>query len=193
MLLFFCVFQALGAAFHEHDQDENHAPSIHAQQQIVNPKTGRRERIVVNLEAIYPDGHEKGREYCLEELRARAQGSLDIDWNQMRRAKPEKVQESLATPDVELSVGDIPIHRPNDDSARSTKIPIFEDVGPTVKPVKIPIYDGEDPAIAEAEAGIIKKRARREERANRTQKIQVMEVRAEPQTGESAERCRKVD
>jgi checkpoint serine/threonine-protein kinase len=160
----------------------------------VNPKTGRRERIVVSLEAIYPDGHEKGREYCLEEIRAGAQGSLDIDWNQMRRRKPENVAESPRIQDVNLSAGEHEdaIHESNVISTRSTKIPIFEDAGPPVKPVKIPIYGGEDPIVAETEAGVLKRKARREERANRTQKIQVMEVRAEPQTGESSKRCRKL-
>jgi checkpoint serine/threonine-protein kinase len=185
VLFFFCVIQALGAFFNELDQEANHANSIHAQQQTVNPKTGRRERIMVNLEAIYPDGHEKGREYCLEELRARAQGSLDIDWNEMRQRKPKKVEERSPIPEIDLLSfeNDHEASKSTNASAQPGKMSIFEDVGPAIKPVKIPIYDDGDTAAAHKEANATKKKARREERANRTQKIEVMEVRAEPKTG----------
>jgi checkpoint serine/threonine-protein kinase len=185
VLFIFCVFQALGAFFNEHDQEANHANPIHAQQQIVNPKTGRRERIMVNLEAIYPDGHEKGREYSLEELRARGQGSLDIDWNEIRKRRHEKVEKQSPIPEIDLlSLGeDREVPKFTNASPRPAKMPIFEDFESAVKPVKIPIYDDGDTAAAQNQAIANKKKGRREDRANRTQKIQVMEVRAEPQTG----------
>jgi checkpoint serine/threonine-protein kinase len=187
--LVFYVFQALGASFneHEHEQEARNAKSMHPHQQTVNPKTGRRERIVVDLEAVYPDGNEKGREYCLEEIRARAQGLLDIDWNELRKKKVEKVVEQspidLLLPGEE---GELIHDTTNTTKPQPAKISIFEDATPAIKPVKIPIYDDENIPNAQKEAAVMKKKARREERANRTQKIQVLEVRAEPQTGEFA-------
>ena len=64
----------------------NNAPSsIYAsQQQIVNAKTGRIERVFVDLEAVYPNVNDTNEEYCFEELRAKHRGWIEKDW------KPKK-------------------------------------------------------------------------------------------------------
>ncbi|KAI1780067.1 Mad3/BUB1 homology region 1-domain-containing protein [Hypoxylon cercidicola] len=54
------------------------APSKH--QVIVNPQSGKRERVFVNLEAIYPTPEEPGTELSFEELWAASQGWLDVCW-----------------------------------------------------------------------------------------------------------------
>ncbi|KAH8676039.1 Mad3/BUB1 homology region 1-domain-containing protein [Xylariales sp. PMI_506] len=54
------------------------APSKH--QVIVNPVSGRRERVFVNLEAVYPTPEEPGTELSFEELWAAGRGWLDVDW-----------------------------------------------------------------------------------------------------------------
>ncbi|KAI0113979.1 Mad3/BUB1 homology region 1-domain-containing protein [Nemania sp. FL0031] len=51
------------------------APSKH--QVIVNPQNGKRERIFVNLEAVYPTPEEPGTELSFEELWAASRGWLD--------------------------------------------------------------------------------------------------------------------
>lgn len=53
----------------------------------VNPKTGKAERVFVNLEAVYPDG---GHEFSFEELRARRRGWSTQDWRS-KPASPLKV------------------------------------------------------------------------------------------------------
>ncbi|KAI1488709.1 Mad3/BUB1 homology region 1-domain-containing protein [Biscogniauxia mediterranea] len=55
------------------------APSKH--QVIVNPQSGKRERIYVNLEAVYPTPEEPGTELSFEELWAASRGWLDASWD----------------------------------------------------------------------------------------------------------------
>lgn len=55
------------------------APSKH--QIIVNPNNGKRERIFVNLEAVYPTPEEPGTELSFEELWAASRGWLDAQWD----------------------------------------------------------------------------------------------------------------
>ncbi|KAI1828021.1 Mad3/BUB1 homology region 1-domain-containing protein [Xylaria intraflava] len=55
------------------------APSKH--QVIVNPQNGRRERIHVNLEAVYPAPEEPGTELSFEEIWAANRGWLDACWD----------------------------------------------------------------------------------------------------------------
>lgn len=54
------------------------APSKH--QVVVNSQSGKRERIFVNLEAIYPTPEEPGTELSFEELWAANQGWLGVCW-----------------------------------------------------------------------------------------------------------------
>lgn len=54
------------------------APSKH--QVITNPANGRRERVFVNLEAVYPTPEEPGTELSFEELWAGSRGWLDCSW-----------------------------------------------------------------------------------------------------------------
>ncbi|KAI1645621.1 Mad3/BUB1 homology region 1-domain-containing protein [Daldinia loculata] len=54
------------------------APSKH--QVIVNPQSGKRERVFVNLDAVYPTPEEPGTELSFEELWAANQGWLDVSW-----------------------------------------------------------------------------------------------------------------
>ncbi|KAH7034973.1 Mad3/BUB1 homology region 1-domain-containing protein [Microdochium trichocladiopsis] len=56
------------------------APSKH--QIIVNPNSGKRERIFVNLEAVYPTPEEPGTELSFEELWAASRGWLDTNWEE---------------------------------------------------------------------------------------------------------------
>ena len=63
--------------------------------ETVNPRTGRRERVFVNLELVYPDPKPDGsvaEEFCFEELRARHRGWLGRDWKRERleRKRVEK-------------------------------------------------------------------------------------------------------
>ncbi|KAL8679872.1 MAG: hypothetical protein Q9186_003892 [Xanthomendoza sp. 1 TL-2023] len=72
------------------------------QQQITNSKTGKIERVFVNLEAVYPNPNDPTAEFSFEELRARSRGWADRDWAADR--KRERVQESVVQENRPLSL-----------------------------------------------------------------------------------------
>jgi checkpoint serine/threonine-protein kinase len=53
----------------------------HHVREAVNPRTGRRERVFVNLEAVYPDYRNPSHEISFEELRAISRGWMQKDWS----------------------------------------------------------------------------------------------------------------
>ena len=54
---------------------------------IVNPVNGKRERIYVNLEAVYPTPEEPGTELSFEELGAASRGWIDACWDDESRVE----------------------------------------------------------------------------------------------------------
>ncbi len=86
------------------------------QQQTTNPKTGKVERVFVNLEAVYPNPENPAEEYSFEELRARSRGWLDRDWaaekkqarhqaESVRENKAESVSLEIIDPDTLIAQG----------------------------------------------------------------------------------------
>lgn len=69
----------------------NEKPQHHVRE-ATNPRTGRRERVFVNLEAVYPDYKNPNHEVCFEELRAASRGWLQKDWS-----KPKKPLKEIHT------------------------------------------------------------------------------------------------
>ncbi|KAL8784599.1 MAG: hypothetical protein Q9213_003854 [Squamulea squamosa] len=90
------------------------------QQQVMNPKTGKIERVFVNLEAVYSNPNDPTEEFSFEELRARSRGWIDKDWAADR--KREKSYEpaaqrnrirSLSLEEGEPNLSMTEDHRPN--------------------------------------------------------------------------------
>lgn len=63
----------------------------HNEKETINPRTGKIERVFVNLEAIYPDCDNPGYELSLEELRAQSRGWAHKDWSKQRTAPLKEV------------------------------------------------------------------------------------------------------
>ncbi|KAL2362440.1 hypothetical protein RJZ56_004659 [Blastomyces dermatitidis] len=59
----------------------NNIPLPRNEKESTNPRTGKVERVYVNLEAIYPDPENPLVEMSLEELRAFSRGWMDKDWS----------------------------------------------------------------------------------------------------------------
>ncbi|KAL4911098.1 hypothetical protein BDW74DRAFT_5656 [Aspergillus multicolor] len=59
----------------------------HRIREAVNPRTGRKERVFVDLAAVYPDYRNPNVEFSFEELRAMKRGWMDKDWHQKRPLK----------------------------------------------------------------------------------------------------------
>ncbi|KAL8715995.1 MAG: hypothetical protein Q9220_000662 [cf. Caloplaca sp. 1 TL-2023] len=132
------------------------------QQQSVNPRTGKIERVFANLEAVYPDPQDPAEEYSFEELRARSRGWTDRDWALERR---QQIDRELTNVDENTKATTAGIEEPNilltGDSQRvtishSSNEPIIE---------TIPVED-----------------LTQGTRARKNRRTKVMEVRGETQT-----------
>lgn len=163
-------------------------------QQAVNPKTGRIEVVFVDLEKVYPSHQAlESEEYSFEELRAKHRGWLNYDWAAIRLEEKEqamKVAEAAAAAQaaaaLEQSKPKVTALAPKQKSEHSSK--------PQTVPLK-GSHDDENaandenmpPSQTDIDKARAAKKARREERANRTRKIKVMdvkEIRGETQTSE---------
>jgi checkpoint serine/threonine-protein kinase len=139
----------------------------------MNEKTGKAESVFVDLEAVYPNGTgNEGDEFCFEELRARHRGWLDREWS---RPAPVLLREEDVKDSLELHKQDVQVDRSVSDVSRDESA----DKLAMPPPKTIPLKDESTMLVA--------KKARREERANRTRKI-VVEVRAETHTGKYTHR-----
>ncbi|KAI5862110.1 Mad3/BUB1 homology region 1-domain-containing protein [Durotheca rogersii] len=76
------------------------APSKH--QVIVNPQNGKRERVFVNLEAVYPTPEEPGTELSFEEIWAASRGWLDVCWEDEGAVGEQPEPAGLPSPAVKL-------------------------------------------------------------------------------------------
>lgn len=64
---------------------------------MTNPKTGRVERVFVNLEAVYPTINDLVEEMSFEELRAKSRGWLGRDWAAENRKEIDNGRQRLST------------------------------------------------------------------------------------------------
>jgi len=184
---------------------------------VTNPKTGKQECNLVNLEAVYPqaaDG-DMSVEFSFEELRARARGWLNRDWRAEREKQkpkhsPQKVRGKAQRPEIPRTMtqaidaispqkalpqkavetrGQDSLQPVQDaEKSASTKFRVHNDEQqPAAVPEpKLQIHQDTDenaqPCQQDLNAIKAAKKARREEKANRTRKIRVLEVKNESQT-----------
>jgi len=92
-----CVYQSLARIAESHIVI---APSKH--QVIINPQNGKRERIHVNLEAVYPTPEEPGTELSFEELWAANRGWLDVLWDEEDTVDEQHRQTDENSPPIEV-------------------------------------------------------------------------------------------
>lgn len=121
-------------------------------QQITNPRTGKVERVFVNLEAVYPNPNDPNEEMSFEELRAKARGWLHRDW--AAEISPKKEHELQRQVEPQESVE----HKPVTDEEHS----------PEHKVSDIRIEN-----VTEEELGV---------KNERPKKMKIREVKAEVQT-----------
>ena len=67
------------------------------QQQTVNARTGKIERVFVDLEAVYPNDNDLNEEMSFEELRAKSRGWLDRDWAAESKQRMAEESQSRAS------------------------------------------------------------------------------------------------
>ena len=203
--------------------------------QSVNPRTGRAERVFVNLELVYPNPDDPvAEEYCFEELRARHRGWMDRDWKGEREERERQKEQQQREQDEQsiLQQQQLQRHQQQQDvkepfqqkqisttttvATRETveSIQVFEPKGQeqdqdqdqawllaenmqaackieghemdkdlVLGDVVTDVNDeNAPPSQEELEKAALARKLRREERANRTRKIKVMEVKGTTQT-----------
>lgn len=78
---------------------QSHIPIHHSQSQVtVNPVTGKRERVFVDLRVIYPTPDEPGTELSFEEIWAARRGWLDVVWDEDDERKKRPLDAMLTPP-----------------------------------------------------------------------------------------------
>ena len=82
---------------------QSHIPIHHSKFQVtVNPVSGKKERVFVDLRVVYPTPDEPGTELSFEEIWAADRGWMGIDWeDEMPVVSAPSVDEN-DTPDVKL-------------------------------------------------------------------------------------------
>ncbi|KAJ8107267.1 hypothetical protein OPT61_g8986 [Boeremia exigua] len=155
------------------------------QLQAVNPKTGRVEVVFVDLEQVYPNHSDPmSVEFSFEELRARHRGWLNKDWAAIRRTEQEQARKAAE----EAAAAQRPAPKATPLVLKPEPLALKQDTQKPPKPQTIPLKGGEDdglagddenrpPSQADIEKAKAARKARKEERANRTRKIQVMDVK----------------
>lgn len=137
----------------------------HNEKDRVNARTGKIERVFVNLEAIYPDPKDPANEMSLEELRALSRGWMDKDWSEQRKDALKEIS------------GNVPCKSPSD---TITKNGISEKSLSTHLDEKLVISDQPYSAGDNPEGNEVYRDAKGE----KSKKLKVKEVKGETQTGE---------
>lgn len=130
----------------------------------------------MNLEAIYPDPHNPNVEYCFEELRAAQRGWLQRDWRKNSTPSEQTTPRSPLT-EVALEAHNNSPDHVQDSSQKLQTLPLND------------LYNQNDenrPPLEKSPSQkmSLARKMRREEKANRTRKIKVREVRGETQTSQ---------
>lgn len=84
---FLCI-QSISNSRKQESVKHQEIPEHHVRE-AVNPRTGRRERVFVNLGAVYPDRRNPSHEISFEELRAISRGWMDKDWRSQKKPLKE--------------------------------------------------------------------------------------------------------
>ncbi|PWY78248.1 hypothetical protein BO70DRAFT_317027 [Aspergillus heteromorphus CBS 117.55] len=135
-----------------------HVPE-HRVREAINPRTGRRERVFVNLDAVYPDYKDPNNEVSFEELRAINRGWMDKDWRAHK--KPLKQISGNATS------ADLPSENPLEHG--------LENDLPAQFNRKLTVKDTDNRDAERAHAS-------QEGKSGKSRKLKVREVKGETQT-----------
>ncbi|PVH96378.1 hypothetical protein DM02DRAFT_674861 [Periconia macrospinosa] len=167
------------------DTEPTKSHPLREHQQALNPRTGRLEVVFVDLQKVYPNYEDHlSVEYSFEELRAKHRGWLDKDWAAIRREEEKQSRKLI----------DIPATKPA--KPKTSPLAPKEQHKESLRPQTIPLKGSIDdenhvndentpPSQLETERAKTAKKQRKDDRANRTRKIKVMdvkEIRGETQT-----------
>ncbi len=129
---------------------------------MTNVRTGKIERVFVNLEAVYPNDDDHNEEMSFEELRAKSRGWLHRDWAAESR---QRVEEKFQAREVEI---------------QSSTAASAEEAVEILQPTRPkPVTQSSSNAQLETTIAVD---IEREGRAGRSKKTKIREVKGETQT-----------
>ncbi|KAF2227735.1 hypothetical protein BDZ85DRAFT_271280 [Elsinoe ampelina] len=171
----------------ETSSQPSESKSNHEAQCTINPRTGKREVVHVNLDVVYTDIGRTKIEFSFEEVMAKHRGWLERDWKVENRARDEETRRmKFASPDKKpKKKGGFEIFH---DSATpeamvSPVVVVPQPIQAESLPARTVVLNDENNENAirrpAKDKNDVAKRMRKEEKANRTRKIKVMEVRHE--------------
>lgn len=79
-----CIQSNSNSNIQENESTQPKPVPEHRVREAVNPRTGRRERVFVNLDAVYPEYSNPAHEVSFEELRAISRGWMQKNWRQAK-------------------------------------------------------------------------------------------------------------
>ena len=130
----------------------------------MNSRTGRTERVYVDLEAVYPDPNGTREEYCFEELIARKRGWLNIKWEPESQSETSNLLENAEQ------------HHRTDEETENQQTP-------TAVSEEVPVVGDRPPVpINVSEAQVNSQETTQELKPGRARKMKVREIKAEAQT-----------
>ncbi|KAG8629494.1 hypothetical protein KVT40_003359 [Elsinoe batatas] len=163
------------------------AKSSHEAQCTINPRTGKREIVHVNLDVVYTDIGGTKIEFSFEEVMAKHRGWLEKDWKEENRTRDEEIRRmKMASPEKKpKKKGGFEIFHDSaiPEAVVSPVVVVPQPIQAESLPARTVVLNDENNENAirrpVKEKHDVAKRMRKEEKANRTRKIKVMEVRHE--------------
>lgn len=131
------------------------------QQQITNPRTGKVERVFVNLEAVYPNPDDHNEEMSFEELRAKFRGWTDRDWVAKTEPVASKWPQSL---EQEQGACSIKQNKPNESLLQDAE------------------QSSDLQNVSEMQTDSVLDEEARTQKSGRPKKLKIREIKAEVQT-----------
>jgi checkpoint serine/threonine-protein kinase len=145
-------------------------PNPHPNQEVVNPKTKKVERVFVDLEAVYPDINNPSLEMSFEELRAARRGWLNKDWSRQRKCPLEEVAANIQN-------GDTPEQEKSQDTVDAELSSQLQET--------LVLEDSSQQDMGTSQ----QKEGSREGRPGKNKKMRIREIRQETQTSEPESCC----
>lgn len=123
----------------------------------VNARNGRKECVFVQVEKVYPDDNNPAVEFSFEELRAKRQGWLDLEW--ASKMKAEKAQRAA--------------HKVNEEPCHTRQILGARNVQPQAAPTQLEPASDEIDLADRIEQSLMINDENAPPQAIRTQKLQI--------------------
>lgn len=141
---------------------------------MINPKTGRPERVFVNLDAVYPKANDSTVEMSFEELRAAKRGWLSK--TRQRSSSPNRhLQKTNGNKAAMVSAAATRSQSPPSREATSCQVDVL------AQDLKTKVSLDEEPT-QNTQSFIEQKADREEQRPAKVKKMKIREIRQETQT-----------